>query len=78
MEQFEKQGGISFFIIFYSQKNLFYYLRFSLLSTFWERAQNGGRKSFRLEELEPEYFMEKKQGVFVPYLDYLSKDLQNR
>ena len=49
MRQFEKQGGVAFFIIFYSARNLFYYLPFETLFTFWQRAKNGGRKSFRFE-----------------------------
>ena len=36
------------------------------------------RKSFRLDELNPEYFLPKKSGVLVPYLDLLQKDLEDR
>lgn len=78
MEQFEKQNGISFLIIFYSHKNEFYYLRYKKLIKFWKRAAEGGRKSFRYEELEPEYFMTSKDGIFVPYLDMMQKDLEQR
>lgn len=78
MEEFERQGGISFFLIFYSSKDLFYYLPFEHLKFFWDRAQEGGRKSFRFEELNPEYFLPKKHGVLVPYLDMIQKDLDER
>lgn len=78
MRQFEKQGGIAFFIIFYSARNLFYYLPFETLFTFWHRAKNGGRKSFRFEELSPEYVIPKKQGILVPYLDSMQKDLSQK
>ncbi len=78
MEQFEKQNGISFFIIFYSHKNEFYYLRYKKLIEFWKRATEGGRKSFRYEELEPEYFITSKDGILVPYLDMIQKDLEKR
>ena len=78
MEQFEKQGGIAFFLIYYTHKDLFYYLPYEMLRFFWDRAKEGGRKSFRIEELNPEYILPKKQGVFVPYLDILSKDLEDR
>ena len=47
MRQFEKQGGIAFFLIFYSHKDLLYYLPYEMLRFFWDRAQEGGRKSFR-------------------------------
>ncbi len=78
MEEFEHQGGISFFLIFYSAKDLFYYLPFEHLKFFWDRARQGGRKSFRFEELNPEYFIPKKHGILVPYLDMLQKDLEER
>ena len=78
MEQFEAQRGISFLIIFYSHRNELYYLRHKKLMEFWNRAKEGGRKSFRYEELEPEYFISSKGGILVPYLDMLQQDLANR
>lgn len=78
MKQFEKQGGIAFFIIYYTHKDLYYYLPYEMLIFFWERAVCGGRKSFRFEELNPEYILPKKNGIFVPYLDMLQKDLEDR
>lgn len=78
MEKYEKQGGISFFILYYSARNLLYYMRFEEMKAFWERAEQGGRKSFRMEELDRTYFMELKQNCYVPYLDYIQKDLEER
>ncbi len=78
MENFEKQGGIAFFLISYTNKNLYYYLPFEMLKFFWDRAQNGGRKSFRYEELNPDYILPQKRGALVPYLDILKKDLEDR
>lgn len=75
MENFEKQGGIAFFLIRYTHRDEFYYLRYSKLLEFWNRAKDGGRKSFRFEELEEEFFLPKGKGVLVPYLDTLQKDL---
>ncbi len=75
MENFEKQGGVAFFLINYTKKDEFYYLRFEKLKEFWQRAEDGGRKSFRYEELEPEFFLPKGRSVLVPYLDGLQKDL---
>ena len=49
-----------------------------MLHFFWDRAQNGGRKSFRFDELNPEYTLPKKYGILVPYLDILQKDLDDR
>ena len=78
MEAFEKQGGIAFFLIFFSHRNEFYYLPYAHLRYFWDRAREGGRKSFRHDELNPEYFLPRKQGILVPYLDMLQKDLEER
>lgn len=78
MEDFEKQQGIAFFLIYYTSEDLLYYLRFSDLKVFWDRARNGGRKSFRFDELNPGYIIPKKKGVLVPYLDMIQKDLGER
>ena len=78
MSRFEKQGGVSFFLIYYTHKDLLYYLPLEMLLLFWNRAEEGGRKSFRYEELNPEYILPKKHGILVPYLDVLQKDLADR
>ena len=78
MENFEKQGGIAFFLIYYTGKNVFYYLPYEMLKYFWDRAKDGGRKSFRYDELNPDYVLPQKPGVLVPYLEILKKDLEDR
>lgn len=78
MERFERQKGIAFFLIYYTTRDVFYYLPYEMLRFFWDRAKDGGRKSFRFEELNPEYILPKKQGILVPYLDMLQKDLYDR
>jgi recombination protein U len=78
MEDFEKQGGISFIIIYFSTKNEFYYLTFSKLKEFWDRTLNGGRKSFRYEELDTNFIFMSGNGVLVPFLEVLQKDLDIR
>ena len=78
MQKFEKQGGIAFFLIYYTHKDLMYYLPLEMLLYFWNRAKEGGRKSFRYEELNPAYIIPKKGGVLVPYLEAMKKDLEDR
>ena len=78
MGDFEKQGGVSFFIIHYTHKDILYYLPYQRLQSFWERAEKGGRKSFRMDELDLTYIIQKKPGVFVPYLENIQKDLLER
>lgn len=78
MGNFEKQQGIAFFLIYYTAKDLFYYLPYEMLKYFWDRAKSGGRKSFRYDELNPDYILPQKRGVLVPYLEILKKDLEDR
>ena len=78
MRQFEKQGGIAFLILFFSMRNELFYLPFRDMIRFWERAQEGGRKSFRYMELDQDYYIQPKNGILVPYLDALQLDLESR
>ena len=79
MRRFEEQQGIAFILIHYTHRDIFYYLSFRQLFSFWKRMEDGGRKSFRYEELSEKYFFELgKNGVFVPYLQPLQIDLDER
>ena len=78
MSRFEKQGGIAFLIILYTQKNECYYLRFEKLREFYERAKAGDRKSFRFEELEAGFQIHQGTGAPVHYLEASQRDLQIR
>ncbi len=75
MKEFQRQGGIAFFLIYFKRTEEYYYLRLDDLMVFWERAKNGGRKSFKKEELNPDFFIENIKPVFIPYLEYINKDL---
>ena len=57
MTEFEKQGGVSFLLIYYSGRDLLYYLTYQSMMKFWERKEAGGRKSFRMEELDMDYIL---------------------
>ena len=63
-------------IIYYTSEQKFYYLHIRQLLIFWNRAKEGGRKSFRMEELDPAYFFDTDKGYLVPYLKPLSYDLE--
>lgn len=78
MEDFEKQGGIAFLLIFFSHEDEFYYQPLSELKRFWQRMEEGGRKSFRRSELSEGLFLPRKPGVLVPYLEGIAFDLQRR
>ena len=78
MQEFEKQKGVAFLLLYFAEKNIFYYLRLRELEKFWRRREEGGRKSFRMDELDRSFFLEGEQGVLVPYLEGLQKDLLTR
>ncbi|MCI8292822.1 MAG: Holliday junction resolvase RecU [Hespellia sp.] len=78
MEKFEKQDGIAFLMIYFTSKDILYYMRFQELKQFWNRAETGGRKSFRIEELTPQFFFPLQRGNMIPYLNYIQKDLELR
>lgn len=78
MKEFEKQKGVSFLLISFTSKNIFYYLSFRKLEEFLMRYDNGGKKSFRFEELDPKYILNSKPGILIPYLDALQLDLMER
>lgn len=78
MEAFEQQDGIAFILIYFSARNEFYYLRFRDMIRFWERGHNGGRKSFRYDELDEGFFLPEIPGILVPYLNGIQKDLETR
>ncbi|MFW5631643.1 MAG: Holliday junction resolvase RecU [Acetivibrio ethanolgignens] len=63
MKEFEEQKGIAFLLIYFKKQDVFYYLTFEELWKYWERAQNGGRKSFRFDELDPHYQISTHNGV---------------
>ncbi|MCL2864338.1 MAG: Holliday junction resolvase RecU [Lachnospiraceae bacterium] len=75
MAKFQKQQGIAFLIIHYSHKNIFYYMQFQEIMVYWQRMKAGGRKSFRFDELNPNYIMSLKNHHFIPYLDFIQKEL---
>lgn len=78
MREFEEQEGIAFLLIYFKKWNVYYYLTFEKLLGFWQRAKNGGRKSFLFEELDLAYEIPLQNGVCIHYLEILKLDLLRR
>lgn len=78
MRDFEKQGGLSFIIIMYMKKNEAYYVPFSDILKFWNRKEEGGRKSFTFEEIDKNYKIRSHGGIILHYLEMIAKDLETR
>lgn len=78
MKEFEEQDGIAFLLIYYKKHNIYYYLTYERLYDFWTRATNGGRKSFRYDELDPSFQIKIQGGGYIHYLEMINKDLDCR
>ncbi len=78
MRDFEGQQGISFLLIYFSHLDKYYYMRFKELDRFWQRQQEGGRKSFTMDELSEDYFFDEVKGNTLPFLAMLQKDMDER
>lgn len=78
MKEFEEQSGVAFLIVYFSEADVYYYMTFRELYRFYERANNGGQKSFSFDELDMRYQISPYNGVFVHYLEQLQMDLNER
>ena len=78
MDEFEKQKGIAFIILMYTGKDECYYIPFRDIAKFSERAKNGGRKSFRYDEVDKSYLIKQTGGVPLHFLEQLQMDLSSR
>lgn len=78
MKEFEQQDGVAFLLIYFKKYNIYYYMTFKTLVRFWNRALEGGRKSFRYDELDLSYIIPIQNGICIHYLEMLQKDLIER
>lgn len=78
MKEFERQGGISFILLSFTERNEMYYIPFRDILYFWERMENGGKKSFNYNEIDHNYLIRSLKDMFVHYLEPLQRDLDER
>ena len=65
-------------LAYFEQRSTVDYIGAVQVAKCWDRAMTGGRKSIRLEELDPRFFFDIRSGCFVPYLDMINLDLELR
>lgn len=79
MRDFEKQGGVAFFIVAFTGEDEIYYVPFDVVDTFWKRMEEGGRKSFTYDEVVPDSFpVRAHRDMLVHYLEALQLDLDRK
>lgn len=71
MEDFEAQKGLAFLLVHFIFCDEYYLLKLSLLKSYWQAAQNGGRKSIPYEAFDKKYRIENKDGFYIHYLKTL-------
>ena len=75
MREMEEQGGISFILLYFTHRDEAYYLPYADLKAFWDRAQNGGRKSFTYDEVDKTLRVSLHNSVYLHFLEQLQMDL---
>lgn len=78
MKEFEQQEGIAFLILYFKKRDCYMYLPFQELMFFWKRMEDGGRKHFKFEELEPAFEISTYSGTFLHYLEQIQMDIDRR
>ena len=73
MEDFEKQGGISFILIYFSKDLLAYYLTFSELKEHWNN-----KSDLSIKSLNKKYIINMKGKIKVDLLSKLQLDIDER
>ena len=54
---------LQFLILYFSHRDEIYYMRYEEMLKFWNRGQNGGRKHFKYEELNPKWIFNQKRKI---------------
>ncbi len=78
MNKFDAQGGIAFLLIYFSKKDTYYYLRLSVLNEYMDKIKEGGKHYISYDDLDEDYFIKVKKGMYIHYLEPLSKDISLR
>lgn len=78
MKEFEEQGGVAFLVLHFTRMDEIYYLPFRELYRFWQRMEQGGRKSITYDEMDRSRIIVRRHDIFVHYLEQVQRDLLER
>jgi len=76
MEDFQKQEGIAFFIIYFTTYDKMLFIPYSFIKEQVAKALDGGKKSIAFEECNEFYEITNKDGYIVHYIDALDHYIQ--
>ena len=76
MSEFQKNEGIAFLLVNFSDKDESYFLPFEVLEKFYLEAKNGGRKSIPYYEKKKKYQVFNKNGFPIHYLEAINVYLE--
>ena len=62
----------------FTSEDEIYYIPFRRMYQFWKRMEDGGRKSFTYEEIDPEFRILSSRDILVHYLAAIQRDLDLR
>ena len=78
MNDFEKQDGVAFIMLQFTERDETYYVPFRDVEKFLKRADDGGRKSVRYDEIDKSLKIERSGNFFLHYLEPLAEDMRRR
>ena len=73
MKDWEGQGGIAFILIYFSERQLSYYMRFCELNKLYT-----SKKDFMITDLDEDYFIDMKNKLKVDFLKTMQLDIDSR
>lgn len=69
MEDFNSQGGVAFLLVHFSFEGKYFFLPVEVLKRYWQKAQEGGRKSIPFSAFEDKYEIVTKRSGLLNYLE---------
>jgi len=77
MEDFEKQEGIAFFIIYFSSFDTTLLVPYNFIKNKVRESLDGGKKSIAYDDCKAFYEIKNKEGYIVHYIEALDQYIQS-
>ncbi|ONI48137.1 Holliday junction resolvase RecU [Candidatus Epulonipiscioides saccharophilum] len=73
MQDFIKQGGVAFFIVYFRKYEKFFLAPFEFIQKYFMEAMSGGRKSIPYKDFQLDYEISLENGQYLHYIKVLQK-----